>query len=240
MIHPDELNAYVDGELSPDEADAIRQHLKVDAATAAEVAQIRHLKEMLREQAPVHRNDALWRTCVGRLNEIDRSHRAERFVDRYAWAFCATLFLGLVGTGLWQRTFSPAGAPVSQVLTASTFGGRQDPQADAKAQFYNELMNRMVAENERVYVLRQPDRIQDGKRIVSFHLSDNRGPMELMIAPGPCNRQGLEATREPGWSSLTVNGGHGIVGSHQDNVVILRGDRSVDDLLRVALTVGLR
>ena len=102
MIDPKDIHAYVDAELSQDEATALGADLASPAA-AREIDAIRNLKRLLREKTEAPETKQAWTRCVKRLDDIDRTRRIETVVGRYAPAFCACLFMAIVLVGRFSQ-----------------------------------------------------------------------------------------------------------------------------------------
>ena len=96
MTETTQLHAYADGEMPPAEANALRETLKSDPQAAAEVDAVLNLKDFLARHATRQPEEEAWKTCVRRLDSIDKTRRVEGFVGRYAWAICGALFLFIV------------------------------------------------------------------------------------------------------------------------------------------------
>ena len=77
MIDPLELHAYADGQLDKADRDRVARQLETDAASKAELDSIVALKQFVSAKCEAVECKEEWRKCVGRLNELDKSKRAE-------------------------------------------------------------------------------------------------------------------------------------------------------------------
>ena len=93
MIEIEKVHAYVDGELDAGERAQIESLIASDPDAAREVQSLTSLKRALSAQNKPVEDEAAWKACVGRLNELDRAKGAERFMAKYAYALCSVLFL---------------------------------------------------------------------------------------------------------------------------------------------------
>jgi anti-sigma factor RsiW len=94
----EDLHALIDGELNSEESRRLRALVDGSTSMQAELSAISNVKDLLRQKCSNSPTDEVWKVCVVRLDEIDRSRKVESFVGKYAWAFCAGLFLLVIGS----------------------------------------------------------------------------------------------------------------------------------------------
>ncbi len=103
-LDPMTLQALIDGELPPEEHDAA-----LETANMTLKLQVCCTPNILASKKPSEPSPTVdiphdgWKRCVKRLDDIDRSRKAERFVTKYAWAMSLCVFLLIVGAGSWNR-----------------------------------------------------------------------------------------------------------------------------------------
>lgn len=96
MNDPRDLHAYVDGELTKEEAAHLRAMIDADPRILAELNSILNLKDCLREKTPKVSCEVTWANCRSRFVEIERSRRVDYFVGRHAWSICGAFLVFLV------------------------------------------------------------------------------------------------------------------------------------------------
>ena len=135
-----QLHALADNQLDPNEAAQVQAALQKDPELMAEYHAVLSIKDCLQSKVSSVTCDETWRTCVGRLNEIDRTRRVEGFVGRYAWALCGVFFLFIVYGGISNRgkvgTASMETADLAHMMTnfgasAPTERSQMDRSLDA-------------------------------------------------------------------------------------------------------------
>src|SRR5665213_4428232 len=102
-LDPITLHALIDGELPPDEHAIALEATNADSNAGLMYTEYRRLKEAVSLLPTIDAPHAAWKRCVNRLDEIERSRKAERFVTRYAWGMTAAVFFLIVGAGAWNR-----------------------------------------------------------------------------------------------------------------------------------------
>lgn len=100
-----DLHAMADGELDAAQQSAVRKRLEADNQCAAEFESIQRVKQIL-GRCQTHDERAVYAGCMKRLDEIDASRKAERFVGKYAWALCAVFLMAIVGAAFVNRNFA--------------------------------------------------------------------------------------------------------------------------------------
>jgi anti-sigma factor RsiW len=136
-----DIHAFVDGELSPDEAASVRLGVEQSPLAAREAEAIPNLKTLLKQKVPQVETQTLWSACVKRLDEVDRvreaarARRIEWLVSRFAPGLCIVLFAGILIVGQFSR-HSDRGN-VSGPDFAKMVGGfkSMEPPKDRKTNF---------------------------------------------------------------------------------------------------------
>src|SRR5579862_8493519 len=96
-MDPIEIHALADGELDRKAAASLRERMKTDHAARAELDAVLNLKDLVKNHSVNYECDEVWRVCVGRLKELDRSTQVQGYVGKYAWTLCGVLFLAILG-----------------------------------------------------------------------------------------------------------------------------------------------
>lgn len=238
MTDPKQLHALADEELNPTEANALRETLKRDPQSAAEYNAILNLKDVVRNNCLSHSDEEAWKSCVRRLDAIDKSRRVEGFVGRYAWALCGTMFLFILSGRYAMRNVEGDAARTADL--ARVFGGSARPldsRKQAEAKMYSSIVqavrstlngseievgNGKVGSVRDLPAARYP--MRDG--IGDLTLTQIQGTLILEdTAPLP-GHPAMEASVSDRMSS--------VIWHKNDQTWILSGDRSLDQLSGIA------
>jgi len=234
------IHAYADGELSGAEAQMVREWIANDERARAEYDAILNLKAFVRTHAATYTSEETWRLCMGRLAEIDRSKRAENFVNRYAWALCAFVFGCILVAGAIQR--NPSNRPVDTAQMAQMFASvnASDAQQRNVAALDAWIDRRFAEANESS----RPDRLEmtqpmeaefDGKPVLMTTLRDGKGFANLMVCQGVESISGLTPIDSEGHYQGGYLGSNGLVAWRVNGAcLILTGDRSPSELVDLA------
>jgi hypothetical protein len=203
MIERELLHAYCDGELSPAERAQIEATLKQDAQAVVELQAIRHTKELISSNVRPMNDEALWRQCVGRLDEIDKTKKVEGFVSRYAWGLCAVFLFVILGGGVLHK-MNPnsvrAGQVASYVSGMGLTGGWSKPPAQAsdRRQWLDQQLGPVsnAFRSDVIHVEAGKREItDDGHQVTCLLLADDRGFLKLVVVS---NFGSIEGSDQPG------------------------------------------
>jgi anti-sigma factor RsiW len=239
MIDPLDIQAYADGELSPEDRARVEREIAASESATAELVRIRALKSFLAEKSEAVDGDDVWTRCVSRLDELDRSRRVEGFVGRYAWGLCGLFFLVILAGGVFNRANQQSvrtGDVASYVagLGPSSSGGVIDDKMLQVKRGLNSLLKNLqqAQASDQIILTGQREGIsRDGRRVVAFDMRDSRGVMSLLVIPGVTTIDAMSET------DATGAFGAGMIG--QSNYVcwvdggyalVLIGDRSPQEL----------
>lgn len=246
MIDPLKLHAYADGQADRDEIAEIEARLETCAASQAELAAIRSFKECVAKHPFETDHKDCWKACVGRLNEIDRAGRTERFVSRYAWALAAGIVGLVVLTGVANRgarQTSVGTADLAQIMSqVGTRGRSVNPQDQAIAELQLRKV-RLAIENEgrqtnrTLRVVAVSNISVDGMMVQRMTLRDSFGQMALLALPSEARFEGLEPVSGTTMQAGRIDDLNCIVWSLGDRTLVLVGDREPAILARVAETI---
>jgi hypothetical protein len=242
-----DLHAFVDGELSPEEARAIRVWIASDPTAQAEWSAISNLKDCLKEKSSKHSAEDCWKVCVKRLNELERSRHVETFVGKYAWAMCIILFALVIG-----GRYAVAGNK-GEVVQAADFGlfhsSSQSPSPEVK-KLFGQIMAQAHRNRAEVRLLSQTSGMIKDQPVDRFVFSDQMGELAYYVIKNPLSLEDASQV-SVGLSGGTIPGadptGTGpeprssyVIWVDGDQTNVLIGPRSVEDLSRAARDLGLR
>lgn len=240
MIDPRDLHALADGELSSEEERLLRKQLAESPQAQAELQSIQALKHALRSKCLASDCGQEWLLCVGRLNEIDRSRRAERFVGRYAWALCGVFLVTILAGGLTNRNGRSDSVSMSDISRiATTLAPSRTPPAQdaARERWLDDLLGqaRQSVDPNRVRILGYSDGQLDGRPVTFFSLLDGKGKFALLVMPGVVN---LEGTRDLPQDQVFklghLQGLNCVVWTDGRNTLAVVAKRTHEDLIQVA------
>lgn len=235
MNRDDELmHGLADGELSDTEAAEARALLDSHESCRLEYQWAVSLKAALERHCPDIPNPEGWNACVGRLDQLDRSRGVEKFVGRYAWAFCAVLFALILFGGVSNRLFGSkvvSGTQIASVLDPFGTGSAvsKDRMPDISAARQLNLRNFAVTSSVGGFVADRP--------FVRYGLRDANGlgGLAVVVLKGATRVEGLDKpTRNPGIRSGVFNDVQCVTWNVEDNTVLLFGERTGDELVTLA------
>jgi hypothetical protein len=246
MMDPLDLHAFADGELDKDLAAQVKSALSSDPAAKAEFDAVLNLKDILRTRSVKYTSDECWKACVVRMNEIDKTHRVESFVRRYAWSMCTILFVLILGGRYMVKDMHGDTAQTADLgrIFSSVKGTSNVPAASpAQQQIYDNVLRRARV------AIGAPVNQADGQvQDIPVHriiLRAGDGNVMLFVAPAVVNFEGsAEIPTEPGVSSAVITSPRGVyencvIWHSDDSTFVLAGEQSVGDLdtLRERITV---
>jgi anti-sigma factor RsiW len=234
-----DLHALADGEATESPSQELRDRIERDPACAAEYAAIQNLKDFVRGNVRNHREEESWKSCVKRLNEIDKTRRVENFVGRYAWALCGVAFVAIVGGGLLNhaRPTQMDGTDLSSVM--ASFGPARSPgvsQPDDVKRWINGLLGRarQSIDPSRMVVRSAAEGSLEGHRMLQLQMRDASGDLILVVLEGNANFADLQPLPDPHYHGGRMNGLNCISWSKGGVSMVLFGQRTHDDLANVA------
>lgn len=233
MIDADRLNALVDNELNSNERAEVEAMITDDPHAMAELGGIRLLKTALQEHVrPVPCEDE-WKSCVKRLNEIDRSTKTKFIVDRWAWAMCSVLFAFILTVGMYNRT-NPAFRADPRGLTRASMG---NPVRD--------VLHLVKSQFGKAPVIPQgPLRPEagwlgsyDGHPVARILLKDNQGEINWLILPGGATVEGVSPMDDGLHSSGKSGDSTSVTWTENGIVMVLTAPREASELRDIANTI---
>jgi hypothetical protein len=241
MIDPIELHAWADGEVLQEREAAVRQYLAETPEAKAELQHILIVKALLREKLPPVACEVQWKTCVGRLNEIDRTRRVERLVSgRFAWALSGALFVTIVMAGFLHR--SPDSSNIDSVDVARMLGsfsptsGHKMASPEATREI-DELLKeaRISVDPNRLQLLFGQYAEWDGRSVRKWVFRDASGNIALFLLKDVLELDGTgQMRRDHSFRLLHVGKSNGIAWTNGSDTFLLVGDRPFEDLATAA------
>jgi len=235
MSHEFELmHAYADGELSASEAAEAKRLLETDAQCRAEYQWALSLKSALASGCKPIENEEGWKSCVGRLDELDRVKRAEGFVGKYAWVFCGALMLIIISGGITSRAMNSkvvSSTQIASVLdpTGSGIAVSRDRMPDISAARQLNLQSFTLTSSVGGYL--------ESREFIRYGLRDQNGlgGLSVVIVAGADRVEGVDTeTTNPGIKSGQMNGVNCVTWNLGNNTCILFGERTPDELVTLA------
>ena len=236
MIDADKLNALVDNELDSNERAEVEAMITDDPHAMAELGGIRLLKTALQDHIrPVPCEDE-WKSCVERLNEIDRATKTKFIVDRWAWAMCSVLFAFIITVGLYNRT-NPAYRTSAGELTRAGMGNPvRDVLHMVKSQFGKAPVippGPLRDEGGEVGML-------DGHWIARDLLRDNKGQILCLVLDGQANVEGVSPMEDGLHSSGQTGNATTVTWSENGLTLVLIAPRDANELRDIAETIHVK
>lgn len=247
MIDVEKLNALIDNELDSTERAEVEAALAREPNATQRLDSIRLVKDALRDHMkPVPCADE-WRTCVKRLNDIDRASKTKLVVDRWAWAMCSCLFAFILVVGMYNRV-NPKEHVGTGELTRASMG---NPIHDA-AHVLQWVKDRFGASpsipQEQLKVVSGEQGTVNDHPVARINLQDSKGNLNLMVVGGSVYVEGV-APMDDGvhyagkigdattvaWSEdgTTTNG------SPYSMTLVLVGNRDAGELRDIANTIHI-
>ncbi len=238
MSDPIEFHAFVDGELSTSQVAEMEALIESSPIASREIQAIRQLKEFVwTKSSQVDAKDE-WKSCVLRLNEIDKARRVEFVVGRFAPALCGIFFLVIVAGGLVSRRHDSNYASPLHPNLARFYGGLNAPKSPVdgnKEIWLKNLINQSW--------LSTPDHPQfrggfsyemDGVPVRRVQVRDGAGDVTVLFIQRHIEFEGMTPMdTHPGFMAGRVNNMNCVARSENVNTVAVIADRPYEDLVSV-------
>ncbi len=197
MKDPAIWHAFVDREATPEEKQACEAMLKDHCECQQQVISIEALKNFTKIHAEEIFCPVTWNSCCGRLREIDRTTKADRFVARYAWGICGVLFVSILGGGAMNRMKGGSRMDSAAFMqNVASLGPDVPTGASGKreAQWVSELLKEagsiVTADNLRINNVDNGEIA--GHTAKRFCLSDSVGKLSLLVTNADLVVEGME------------------------------------------------
>lgn len=240
MIDPLKIHAMVDGEVTAEESAELNALISKCEKSTAELQAIKNVKSLLARTEPVNCEDT-WNACVKRLNAIDKAHRIEYVVGRYAWGMCGVIVAAIAIGGYLNRGtvngLRTGDVPrmVSGLVPFSSFNG-DSPQA--ARQWLDANVESLPMSGQQLQLVRGiVGRAPDGHRVARLTLRDGGGDMALIVIFGVNQFDGLNSDGQ--FRLGMIEDAHCVSWRKDGNAMLLVGDRSAEELQAVASHISI-
>lgn len=231
------MHAYADGELSAAEAAEAKKLMESNPQYRAEYEWALSLKSALANGCKPIENEEGWKACVGRLNELDRVKRAESFVGKYAWAFCAALMVIIVSGGVASRAVNSKVVSSTQIASVldpigSGIAVSSDRMPDISGSRQLNLQNFSLTSSVAGHL--------ENRQFVRYGLRDRNGlgGLAIVVVAGADRVEGVDnPTATKGIFKGQLNGVNCVSWKLGTNTCILFGERTPDELVSLAETM---
>lgn len=241
MIGLEDLHALADNEVSADERAHIEAALRQDAKLQAEYESILDVKRALSTHIEPQSCMRTWAACTDRLKELDQKKKVETFVGKYAWSMCASIFLLIVGAGLYTRQSggsTVATSDVAKLMSGLTpFSQPVNDRQEDMASWVKDVSNGAnIQDSNSIRITRYAKGLDEfGRPATAFALADARGSMSLVIVKGARSVGGAEPMVDgSNYYSARIGERNCIMWTDQDFGFTLVGVRSHEELLEAA------
>lgn len=245
MTDPSRLHALADGQIEASERAEVERELQQDPSAAAEYRSILLMKQVMRTKLSAPESETVWKACVGRLDEIDRTKRAESFVTRYAWALCGVFLLAILFGGLSSRMNGDrvqTGDVARYVSSLVPVPGVGAVRNDVAQDMLREAMGRTpeTVRLQGIQVTGVAEATVEGRRVFSLRVQDAQGPMALVVIPGVSYVEGTEAVGTEGFFRGQIDRMNCVAWSDRGAAMLLIADRPQESLQQVAARICVR
>jgi len=230
MIDLIKLHALADGELSEGEAKLLREQVLISEEASRELSAIHNLKDCVRSKAQIFTCEITLKTSMKRVAELDRKHRVDSFVTRYAWGISGAFLVLIFAGGIMNRTTGSHRVQTADIasLFAQPNSAPQHAVPTADWNNYNHWLDGLI-QNARG-IASPPD--LDGHQVVKAVLRDAYGSMVLLVIQGDMAPEGMtEVTGQEGYFSGKIQSHNVVARKDGSRLLVLVGDRPYDSLL---------
>lgn len=244
MIDPLDLHALADGELEKPEATRLREALKSDQAAKSEYESILNFRDLLKDKPLKYQSEECWRSCVKRLNEIDRTKKVETFVGRYSWAMCAVVFALILGGRFFVKDVRGDSARMADLGRVFPSRGSIPSQAvSAQQQQYKSILDQVgrVLDSKTLQPVGRSIGTFQGIPSVRADFRDGEGLVTLFAIDGLVSfDDAVEDPTQPGTYTdlIPISGtpysSNCVIWHRGETTFVLAGDRAAQDLENIA------
>ena len=171
-----DVHAMADGQVSSEEAKALREKMQNDLPMQSEYEAVTLLKTALQTHCKGVHCEETWSTCCERLAAIDKTERVNSFVGKFAWQLCGSFVVLVLLAGAWARMGNSRSIDASQVPTMAGFSAMPASSGD---QFGFQKFLRDTWRLESV-----SGRNYFGRTVMRYDLADGIGRFSVYVVPG--------------------------------------------------------
>ncbi|MCW5937705.1 MAG: hypothetical protein KIT11_10420 [Fimbriimonadaceae bacterium] len=232
----EQIHALADGQASGEAKQEALAAVAADPKARAEYEWALYLRRELPNKLTPCRNDEAWKSTKARLDAIDRTRTAESFVGRWAWAFCAIFFVGILSAAVVNRT---SGArPLSTSQAAGLFTALEPMNVEEPAQALEIVRQSTGIAPNRVANLKGDIReiscgTVGGRKAARLTLDDGRGRMALFVIAETTAVEGIDQN-QANYQAGTINNVPAVSWRDQGFLMLLVGRRDLNDLRAAA------
>jgi len=191
---------------------------------------------LTQRKALVAPSEQAWKSCVVRLNEIDKARRVESIVGRFAPALCGVFFIAIVLGGLVARHRSDQVAPkvnIARLLPGKSTASSQSDQE--KLEWYKHLLNQSKMSTPDPLTLRQVSIcLYQGAPVTQLRASDGNGELIILLIPKPLEISDMTPMQDhPEYRLGRYRDMNCISRPEGDNTTVILARRSYEDLAGV-------
>lgn len=239
-----DVHALADGQPTDGDRAEIMAAMERDQALKAEYEWAVYIKQTLGTKCMSGGGEECWKAAVVQMNAIDKTKRTERFVGRYAWAFCGVFVLAIgiasVSNQMTGRT------SLNTTSTASFYSGVTPIQNSVSAGDALEAIKARLgsapAQLSVTPVVRVDEVLYgaiDGHKAMVLRFRDQKGPMEMTFIQGVGGIDSVSTPFGEGLSQGQVNGVNAVSWSDGQCLMVLIAQRPYEELASNARAIQL-
>jgi len=223
------IHALVDGQLTGEEFEKAQALLESDPECQMEYQWATKIKANAAAQCRVTPDQTAWNKALQQMDEIDRSQKINRFVSKYAWAFCALVLATILFGAVNTRTTG------SQTLAREHVAELFSPGALKSPSSSNSVTSDSMLDLRPYSITAVADGIVADRPCRYLRLRDQVGSLALLAVSGV---QGLEGIDTPtgirGFKSGEVNGAKCVTWTMKGTTFVLSSNRPTTELIDLA------
>lgn len=193
----EQIHAYVDGELSQEEAAQFEATLETCADTKREFESAKKIKSTLRSICIPVENPALWQKCQSRFRDLDTAQRTEQVVNKFRLALASFVAVAIFGAAYFNRvnpTRSVGSESFASALSASPSSAATNTGINP-SEWISKQMNTPITipnlESKGLKMDRMEMLDMQGNSVARICYTDGRFPYTLLVFKGMTNIDGI-------------------------------------------------
>lgn len=200
----EQIHAYVDGELSQEEAAQFEAKLQTCADTKREFESAKNVKSTLQNKCVPVENAALWQKCQARFRELDTAQRTEQIVNKFRWVLASFVAVAIFGAAFFNRInpkLSVGSENFASALSASPSSAATNvgvKPSDWLSQQMGIPVSVPNLESKGLKMERMEMLDMQGNSVARISYSDGRFPYVLMVFKGMKDIEGAPVEGKPG------------------------------------------
>jgi hypothetical protein len=233
-----DVHALVDGELTAEQKAEAERHVASDAQAQVEYRWVVCIKQLLSCKCRKVEDEECWTKAMKQIAAMDRTKGADRFVEKYAWSFCAIFVIAIATAAFYGP--SRTGADLTSGEMASLFTELKPMEGSARPDSVSDLLRSRVGTSpsgldETMLVIDEvATGMIQGKKAARVTCSDAIGNLMLFVIEDTRAVEGLENPAASGMMTGRLNDLPCVSWREGRFIVILAGDRQIRDLMSTA------